>query len=52
MDTKLHVPLVIISTKDDVNLTKQVSDGHKKSFHWKSYETIPGKVIEKEKNIY
>ena len=52
MDTKLHVPIVIISTKDDVNLTRQLSDGHKKSFYWKSYQTIPAKVIEKEKNIY
>ena len=52
MDTKLHVPIVIISTKDDVNLTKQLSDGHKKSLYWKSYQTIPAKVIEKEKSIY
>ena len=26
-DTKLHVPIVTLSTKDKVNLTKQLCDG-------------------------
>ena len=26
-DAKLHVPIVTLSTKDNVNLTKQLSDG-------------------------
>ena len=31
MDDKLHVPMVTLSTKDNVNLKKQVSDVFKRS---------------------
>ena len=51
MDTKLHVPIVILSTKDNVNLTKQLNDRFKRSVYWNNYQTIPVKVIEKGKNI-
>ena len=51
-DAKLHVPIVTLSTKDNVNLTKQLSDGFKRSFYWNNYQTIPAKVIEKGKNKY
>ena len=37
-DAKLHVPIVILSTKDSVNLTKQISEGFKRSVYWNSYE--------------
>ena len=30
-DAKLHVPIVTLSTKDNVNLTKQLSNGFKRS---------------------
>ena len=40
-----------LSTKDNVNLTKQLSDGFKRSTYWNSYHTILVKVIEKRKNI-
>ena len=49
MDAKLHVPIVSLSTKDNVNLTKQLNDGFKKYVYWSSYQTIPAKVIEKGK---
>ena len=49
---KLHVPIVTLSTKDSVNLTKQLSKGFKRSIYWSSYETKPAKVIEKGKNLY
>ena len=52
MAAKLHVPTIILSTKDNVNLTKQLSDGFYRSVYWNSYQTIPEKVIEKTKNIY
>ena len=51
-DPKLHVPIVTLSTKDNVNLTKQLSDGFKRSVYWNSYQTIPAQVREKGKNIY
>ena len=34
-DAKLHVPIVPLSTKDNINLTKQLSDGFKRSVDWK-----------------
>ena len=51
-DAKLHVPIVTLSTKDSVNLTKQLNEGFKRSVYWNSYETKPAKVIEQGKNIY
>ena len=32
-DAKLHVPIVTSSTKDNVNLTKQLSNGFKRSVY-------------------
>ena len=43
IDTKLHVPIVTLSTKDNVNLTKQLSNGFEKSVYWNKYQTIPEK---------
>ena len=51
-DTKLHVPIVTLSTKDSANLTKQLNKGFKRSVYWNSYETKPAKVIEQGKNLY
>ena len=51
-DAKLHVPIVTLSTKDSVNLTKQLSEGFKRSVYWNSYQIKPAKVIEKGKNLY
>ena len=50
-DVKFHVTIVTLSTKDDVNLTKQLSDRFKRSAYWNSYQTISAEVIEKGKNI-
>ena len=49
---KLLVPIVTLSTKDNVILAKQVSDGFKRSFYWNNYQTIPTKVINQGTNIY
>ena len=48
-DANLHVPIVTLSTKDSVNLTKQLSEGFKRSVCWNSYQAKSAKVIEKEK---
>ena len=32
--TKLYVPVVSLSTKDNVNLTKQLNEGFKRSVYW------------------
>ena len=50
-DAKLHVPIVILSTKDNVNLTKQLSNGFKRSVYWNNFQIIPAKVINNETNI-
>ena len=50
-NTKLHVPIVILSTKDSTNLAKQLNDGFERSVCWNSYETKPAKVIEQGKKL-
>ena len=44
---KLYVPIVTLSTKDNLNLTKQLNDGFKGSVYWNSYQTIAAKGAEK-----
>ena len=50
-DAKLHVPIVTLSTKDNANLTKQLSRGFKRSVYWNSYEIKSAKVTEKGKSL-
>ena len=52
INAKLHVTIVTLSTTDNVNLTKELSDGFKRSVYWNSYHPIPARVTEKRKNIY
>ena len=52
MDAKLHVPIITLSTKDNVNLNKQLDDGVKRSVYWNSYQIIPAKVLNQGTNIY
>ena len=51
-DPKSHVPIVTLSTKDNVNLTKQLSNGFRRTVFRSSYRTIPAKVIDNDTNIY
>ena len=37
--TKLYVPIVTLSTKDNVKLTKQFNEGFKISVHWNEYKS-------------
>ena len=36
--TKLHVPIVTLSTKDNVNLTKPLNERFKRSVYWNEYK--------------
>ena len=36
--TKLYVPVVALSTKDNINLTKQLNKGFKRSVYWNKYK--------------
>ena len=38
-ETKLYVPIVTLSTKDNVNLTKQLNEGFKRSVYWNEYKS-------------
>ena len=51
-DAKLHVSIVIVSTKDKVNSTKQLSNKFKRSAYCSNYQTTPSKVINRGNNIY
>ena len=40
-DTKLYVPVVTLSTKDNTNLTKQLNEGFKRTIYWNQYVSKP-----------
>ena len=40
-DTKLCVPVVTLSTKDNTNLTKQLNEGFKRTIYWNQYVSKP-----------
>ena len=37
--TTLYVPIVTLSVKDNVNLTKQLNEGFKRSVYWNEYKS-------------
>ena len=37
--TKLYVSITTLSTKDNVNLTKQLNEGFKRSVYWNKYKS-------------
>ena len=37
--TKLYVPIVTLSTKDNVSLTKQLNEGFKRPVYWNEYKS-------------
>ena len=40
-NTKLYVPIVTLSTKDNDDLRKQLNDGFKRSIYWNQYVSKP-----------
>ena len=38
-NTKLYVPIVTLSTKDNLNLTKQINERFKRPVYWNEYKT-------------
>ena len=38
-ETKLYVPIVTLSTKDNAKLTKQLNEGFKRSVYWNKYKS-------------
>ena len=39
ISTKFYVPIVTLSTKDNVNCTKQLSEGFKRAVYWNEYKS-------------
>ena len=40
-NTKLYVPVVTLSTKDNTNLIKQLNEGFKRTIYWNQYVSKP-----------
>ena len=38
-NTKLYVPIVTLSTEDNVKLTKKLNEGFKRPVYWNKYKT-------------
>ena len=52
MDVNIHFLIVTLSTEDNVNLRKQLSDGFQGFVYWNNYQTIPVKEIIHRISIY
>ena len=48
-DTKLYVPVVTLSTKDNVKLLKQLESSFERTINWNKYQS---KITEQVQNIY
>ena len=45
-DAKRYVPIVTLSTEDDVKLSKLVREGFKRPIYWNKFNVIGNKVVE------
>ena len=45
-DAKLYVPIVTLSSEDNVKLSKLLSKGFKTPIYWNVYKVIPNKIVE------
>ena len=45
-DAKIYVPILTLSSEDNVKLSKLLSEGFKRSIYWNEYKVIPNKIVE------
>ena len=45
-DAKLYVPIVTLSSKDNVNLSKLLNEVFKRPIYWNEYKVIPNKTVQ------
>ena len=45
-DAKLYVPIVTLSSEDNVKFSKLLSEGFKRPIYWNKYKLIPNKIVE------
>ena len=50
-DAKLYVPVVTLSLEDNSKLTKQLSEGFKRSVYWNKYKVIQNKTYNQNNYI-
>ena len=50
-DAKLYVPIVTLSTEDNVKLSKLLSEGFKRPVYWNKYKIIPYKTYDENDYI-
>ena len=44
-DAKLYIPIVTLSSEDNVKLSKLLSEGFKRPIYWNEYKVIPNKIV-------
>ena len=44
-DAKLYIPIVTLSSEDNVKLSKLLSQGFKRPIYWNEYKVIPNKIV-------
>ena len=45
-DARLYVPIVILSSEDNVKLSELLIEGSKRSSYWNEYKVTPNKIVE------
>ena len=45
-DAKLYVPIVSLSSENNVKLSKLLSQEFKRPIYWNKYKLIPNKIVE------
>ena len=45
-DVKLYVPIVTLTSEDNVNLSELLSEGFKRPIYWNEYKVIDYKIVE------
>ena len=50
-DAKLYVPVVTLSTEDNVKLLNQLSEGFKIPIYWNNYKVVPEKWCDADANL-
>ena len=45
-DTKLYVPVVTLSIKDNSKLSRLLNEGFKRPIYWNEYKVTPNKIVE------
>ena len=44
-DAKLYIPIVTLSSENNVKLSKLLSEGFKRPIYWNEYKVIPNKIV-------